>query len=339
LNAGADMLFWNRSGVRVMKTIEDILLAVKDGRISQETIDAALARVLALKQARGLSTRPMPVPKEAEKLTKKKEYPREVYEMERRAITVVQNRGNLLPLNRKENLPVGVTGMIGVEDLQLALEEYLKAVPQQEIATAKYGNEIFDFEIERLTRHIAGMKTVVVTLTNDLRVQSQIRLLQALKEKGLHVVVVLLGYPTHLSKLSDADAIILTYAQPGSHTESMKAVADVLVGQGPLSITPALAEVRTTVGARELYSVLDLIRSPVGRLPVSLDAPYEAGLGIPYDPTFSIDKVEWVFGDGEKSKEFRVEKAFAQPGRYPITLTVTDKKKNTTSRTLHAIVE
>ncbi|GMW00806.1 MAG: hypothetical protein AMXMBFR84_19430 [Candidatus Hydrogenedentota bacterium] len=339
LNAGADMLFWNRSGVRVMKTIEDIVKAVEEGRISQDTIDAALLRVLEVKKSQNLLERPRPIVKEAEKLTKKKEYPREVYEMERRAVTVVQNRNNLLPLTHAGNLPVGVTGIVGVEELQVALEEYFKAVPQQEISTAKYSDEIYDFEIERLTKHIGGIKTVVLTLSNDIRIQSQLRLIRAMKEKGLHVVIVLLGYPSNLPKLSEADAIILTYGLPGSHSESMKAVADVLVGQGPLGIMPVVTEVKTTVGKVELYSVLDVIRSPVGRLPVSLEPPYEAGLGVAYDPTYTIDKVEWQFGDGQKSKEFRVEKAFSSPGRYPITLTIIDKKKISTTRTLHAIVE
>jgi PKD repeat protein len=49
--------------------------------------------------------------------------------------------------------------------------------------------------------------------------------------------------------------------------------------------------------------------------------------------------VEWDFGDGKKSKEFFLERSFGAPGRYPITLTVTDKMKQTTSRTLYAVVE
>lgn len=339
LAAGADMLLWNQAGRRVMRTVDVIAGAISDRRIAQETVDAALGRVMRLKQEKELAGRPMPVLKAAEALSKKRAYPEEVYELERRSITLVQNRNTVLPLNKEKSLPVGVTGVAGVDALKGYLEKYLKHVSSQEIVTAKHGGEIFDFEIDRITKHIRGLRTIVVTLTPDMRVSSQTRLISALQGRGIAVIVVLLGYPDTLPKLSGAEAIVLAYCGPERAELTMKAVADVLVGQAPVGVIPLLSEVRARAGAPAAFNVLDIVRAPAGMLPVTIDPPYVAGLAVPYDPTFSLTKTLWDFGDGAKSKELRVDHTFASAGRYPVTLTVQDKKKHSTTRTFYAVVE
>ena len=84
--------------------------------------------------------------------------------------------------------------------------------------------------------------------------------------------------------------------------------------------------------------MLDIIRAPAGMLPVTIEPPYVAGLAVPSNATFSLKKTVWDFGDGSKSKELRVERAFGAAGRYPVTLTVSDKKEHTTSRTFYVDV-
>lgn len=339
LTAGADMIYWNQAGRRVMKTVDEIAAAVLNNKIQQEIVDSALNRVLKLKEERKLRERPMPVVKEAEALSKKRTYPRESYELERRSITLVQNRNNVLPLNKTRSVPVGVTGVVGVQALKDALEEYIKPVSSQEIATAKYGGEIYDFELNRITKHLGGLRTMVVIVTPDLRTNSQVQLISSLQSRGLAVVVVLVGYPDTLPKLDAAESIVLAYCRPSQTDVSMKAVADVLVGQAPIGVLPSVGEIKTTAGKTELYSVLDIVRAPSGILPVTIEPPFVAGLSVPYDPTFSLKKTLWDFGDGSKSKELRVERAYKTPGRYPITLTVSDTKDHTTSRTYYAVVE
>lgn len=339
LQAGADMIYWNEAGRRVMKTVDDVVNAINNGEMSRDTVDTALARIVALKDKYGLRDRTLPNTKDAADLAKKKAYPEEAYEIERRSITLVQNRGNVLPLNKAASVPVGVTGVAGVEALADALEEYIKPVSRQRIGSAKYGGEIYDFEITRLTSHIRGIKTVVVIVTPDIRMNTQLELISALRSKGVRVVVVLVGYPSTLPDLVDAEAIVLSYSHPDAIEESMRAVADVLVGQGPLGLLPVVRDIHAKVGEPVSFSVLDMLRSPSGILPVTIESPFVAGMAVPYDPTFSLRKVAWDFGDGKQSKEFFLERAYSAPGRYPITLTVTDKLKQTTSRTLYAVVE
>ncbi|HRI87177.1 MAG TPA: glycoside hydrolase family 3 N-terminal domain-containing protein [Candidatus Hydrogenedentes bacterium] len=339
ITAGADMVYWNQAGRRVMKTVDQIANAITSGRIQQDTIDAALSRVLTVKQEKALAGRPMPLPKDAEALMKKRSYPKEVYELERRSITLVQNRNNLLPLNKTKSVPIGVTGVVGVEALKDALEEYIKPVSSQEILTAKHGGEIYDFELERITRHISGIKTMVVVVTPNLRINNQLKLITALQGRGLSVVVVLVGYPDTLPKLDGAEAIVLSYCRPDQTNISMRAVADVLVGQAPIGLLPVVREMKVAVGVPATYNVLDIVRAPAGMLPVTIESPYVAGLAVPYDPTFSLKRTLWDFGDGGKSKEMLVDRAYGSPGRYPITLTISDKKEHTTSRTFYAVVE
>lgn len=339
LEAGADMLYWEQAGRKVMRAADIIAQAVVSRRISQQAVDSALTRIIHLKDEKKLRAHPMPKVKDAESLSKKRVYPKEAYDIERRSITLVQNRNNTLPLNKAASLPVGVTGVAGVETLANALEDSFKFVPRQRITTARHAGDIMDFEINRIVKRVMGLKTMVLVLTPELRMRGQIQLLTQLQAQGIRVVVVLIGYPESLPKLADADAIVLSYSNPVQTDISMKAVADVLVGQAPISVRPLARELRTTAGKPEVFNVLDIIRAPSGLLPVTIAPPFVAGLSVPYDPTFSLKRVEWDFGDGKRSKEFRVERAYQSPGRYPITLTVSDKKNHSTSRTFHAIVE
>ena len=339
LTAGADMLLWSQAGRRVMRAVDQLEAAIAETRVPQEVVDGALGRVMHLKEEKGLAGRPMPVAKDAEALSKKKIYPDEVYEIERRSITLVQNRNGVLPLNKAKSMPVGVTGVVGVDALKGALEKYLKHVSSQDIGTAKHGGEIYDFEIDRITKHIAGLRTIVVVLTPDMRVSSEARLISQLQGRGVTVVVVLVGYPDALPKLGGADAIVLSYCRPEWTDISMRAVADVLVGQSPIGVAPLFGEMKAEVGKPATFNVFDVVRAPAGILPATIEPPYVAGLSVPYDPTYSLTKTLWDFGDGGKSKELHVEHTYQAPGRYPVNLSVRDKKGNTTERTFYAVVE
>jgi len=339
LEAGADMLYWGDPGPHVSKAVETIARAVEADTLERTTIQTALDRVLKLKKDRGLLARELPNKKKAAALGTKSRYPKEAYEIERRSITLVQNSGNVLPLTKDASVPVGVTGVVGVDELKKMLEGYLKAVVEQPIASAKHLGDIEDFEIERLTQHTKGLRTVVCVLTDMPKTQGQVRLIRELKNTGTRVVVVFLGYPRLVPRLVEADAIVLSYCDPGMCGESLKAVADVLVGEGPVAVLPGVREMKTQVGKTEAFNAADVTRSPAGRLPVSLGESFAAGFTLSYDASASIAKAEWDFGDGKRAKGLRVEHAYETPGRYSVTLTVTDKHDEPTSGMFDVVVE
>lgn len=339
LHAGADMIYWRQAGQRVMKSVDEIVQAVQSGVVSQDVIDAALTRVLRMKQEYGLLEREPPEAKDSDRELRRKRQQEEVFYVERRSITLVQNRNNVLPLTKQGSQPIAVTGVVGVDELQKELEEYLKPIAQQPIVTARHGGEIYDFEIRRVTQNTHGARTVICTLTPELRKAGQVELIQRLKEDGANVVVVLIGYPQSLADVALADAIVLSYSDPKRCEMSMKAVAEALAGEGAVSILPLAADVKTQVGKEEVFTVFDIIRSPAGRLPVAVESQFPAGLAVAYDPRTTLKKVVWDFGDGSRAKDATTKKVFKNPGRYPVTLTVVDQSGEETSRTIQVDVE
>ncbi|MFA6241460.1 MAG: glycoside hydrolase family 3 N-terminal domain-containing protein [Candidatus Hydrogenedentales bacterium] len=340
LRSGADMILWSQSGRRVMKTVDDIVNAVEQGELAEEAINVAVTRVLEMKERYKLRLHPLPKAKEADALSKKIAYPREAYELERKSITVVQNKNNTLPLIKGKSTPLGVTGVSGVTALRTALLKPLKSVVEQNIGTAKYGGEIYDFEMNRLTGRVQGMRAVVVVVSPTITLKSQLELMRRFQEKNIPVVAVLVGYPSILPQLADVtDAIVLAYCDPASADGVMRAVADILLGLAPLGLQAASEELKLKAGEPHTFNLMDIIRTPAGRLPVTLEPPFVAGMAVPYDPSAAIKKVLWDFGDGGKAKEASVQHAYAAPGRYPVTVTVTDLQGETTARTVNSVVE
>lgn len=339
INAGADMILWNEDGSRVVRTIEKIAIAVKAGIISQDTIDTACARVLALKEKFRLGAQPLPTDRDAAKLERDRAYPKEAYQIERRAITLVKDKGGILPLSKQHSPPIGVTGIIGVEELRNALAKHLKPVFMQPIVSAKYVGDIEDFEIDRILNTVAGIRTTICIFNNAPGNRGQAQLVRALKAKGKRVVVVLLGYPRALPDIADADAILLAYTKGPRITETIRAIADALLGRSAVGILPNVHNLTTVVGRTESFNATNLLHSPAGLLPVTIKDPFVAGYAVSYPIATLKPKVVWDFGDGKHAKGFEVKHAYKKAGRYHVTLSVKDKQGEKVSRTFQAVVK
>ncbi|HOZ47978.1 MAG TPA: glycoside hydrolase family 3 N-terminal domain-containing protein [Candidatus Hydrogenedentes bacterium] len=338
IESGADMLYWLGKGKRVMRAVDAICAAVDEGRLTEAAIDGALRRVLAVKQSHHIRTRQFPKPKEATQLNEKRDYRKEAAHWERRSITLVQNRDRVLPLTHA-SAPLGVTGVLNVENLVEALHKELKSVAEQPIGSARHSNDIGDFEIRRVTTRFNGVRTAICILTEGLRPAGPMRMIHELKAQGVRVVVVLLGYPKLLPDLAEADAILLAYCHESAYARTLDGIIEVLLGRGPVAIVPFEHEARIETGQTMAFDVQNVARCPAGRLPVSLAAPYLAGLSVSYDPTCAVKSVAWDFGDGKRAKGLRVEHAYARPGRYPLAVSITDRLGETARRTLHVVVE
>jgi beta-N-acetylhexosaminidase len=338
LKAGADMLYWAEPG-HVSKAVETIARAVESGEMDRAIVLNALARIMKLKQDQGLLAREMPDRDKAAGLASKKRYPEEAYEIERRSITLLQNRDNILPLKKGVSTSVGVTGVVGVDVLKDLLEKQLKTVGEQSISSAKHVGDIEDFEIARLTQHGGGFRTAICVFTDMPKTQGQVRLVKEFKKVGVRVVVVYLGHPRAIPKLTDADAIVLAYCDPTMSEASLQAVADVLLGEGPVGVLPGVREMKTTVGKSEPFDAAAVTKSPTGRLPISLGDVFQAGFSMSYDVTDILKGAEWDFGDGKRAKGVKVDHAYAKPGNYSVTLTVTGKHDDKSSGVFDVVVE
>ena len=337
LDFGADMIYWNGAGSSEMRAVDNIVLAVEEGRLAPEKVDAAFKRVVSYKFEHRLAEIVAVKERSSAKLERQSKLARRVQTIEQQAITVVQNRGQILPLAEDKSMPIGVTGTVGVETLTKGLEKHIKPISEQPISTARHLGEIKDFEIQRITSHIRGIRTVVLVLTDTDRPGGQVELIQALQAKGASVVVVLLGYPRNLPHLAIADAVVLAYCDPIKYEQTMESMGDILVGEAPIGFNNVLRDINVRVGESRTFNAYDLVRVPAGRLPVTLSDRFRVGLSAPYDPQHSLKKVQWDFGNGKKSKKEQAVHAFDTPGRYPVSLTVTSKKGKTVAYTFHVV--
>ena len=334
--AGADMAFWNNSLLPVMRSVERISRLVEQGAITEARINESLRRILTLKQELVIPEKAV-AERQAQQISRQKELIKECLQIERRAITLIKNNGNVLPLRKKDSAPLVVTGVTGVEELYELLGKQMKPVSRQRITTARHIGEIQRFEIERLTRNISGARTLVCVLTDSVRVETQIELMRALKGTTQNLVAVYLGNPRNATRLADADAILLAYCEPVMITQTMNAMADVLMGKGPVSILPLTGEIRLRVGETRSFNAYEIVRAPSGRLPITLSKEFPAGSFARYNPEEAIKRIEWDFA-GKSIRKEAVDHTFDTPGTYPVTLTVTDTHKDVQTRTFNVIV-
>jgi beta-N-acetylhexosaminidase len=342
LRGGADILYWQTNPTVVMRVADKLAAAVKGGLLDEAIIDRAFTRVMEAKIA-GVKAAIAPkettatkgAPASGEKQGSIKD---DVLAIERQSITVLRNRGNLLPLDKSDG-PFGVTGVVQLDGFKKKLEEYYKPISEQRVTTAKHLGEIQDFEIKRLIQRVNGLGTVMVVITSEQRAIGAQRLVQGLKSKGANVIAIVLGYPALAMQLPDADVIVLGYASTASHDRTLEAVAEALMGEGAVAMRGSGETFRVKADEARSFNLWEAIRMPAGQLPIHLGGDFPLGHGLTYDPANAIKDAVWDFGDGTLLKEHTPQHAFAQPGSYTVTLSVTDTRKHAVTGAFTFIAE
>lgn len=323
LQAGADMLYWIGGSNVAMRVIDHLAAAVARGGLDAARINEAARRVLAMKQALGERAPAEVKSKELDRLGGNRDLEERVRDIERRSITLVRNHG-VLPLRKDGSMPLALTGVLDLHPLQDAMEDYFKPIPYQPITTALHLGEIQEFEIERLTAHLSGLRTLVCVFSGNLRPRGMATLIQAMKAHGIAVVAVLFGYPENLPALADADAIVTAYCDTATYTQTLPVLAEVLMGEGPLRIRRLAEPLTVQAGVERSYNAADVVLAPAGRLPVRISPQFPEGLAARYGLEDALKKAQWDFGNGDGDKGKRVVYAYPEPGAYTLTLTVKD---------------
>jgi beta-glucosidase len=88
----------------------DLLSLVKSGRISEQTLDVSLRRILTVKFELGLFENPYVDPKEADRTVRSREHRDLALEAARKVMTLLKNSNNILPLSDKAVRKIGVFG-------------------------------------------------------------------------------------------------------------------------------------------------------------------------------------------------------------------------------------
>ena len=356
--AGADMLVFTGELNTAAATVERLMRAVEAGDIPEERIRASVARIAALKAEYALAERAAPREAVARRQETSRTYGEIAYEIERRSVTLLYDNGGVLPLREGASEPILVTGGHYVVELDEALERHFRRVLIQPLKSAEHGGAILDFDVQRAVRQAEALGTVIAIFpvgTPESRTPKvrggQRDLVAAVKARGTRIVVLLLGHPDNIDHLLEADAIIQAYPSlpdrggPPMITQTIRAVADVMVGQGPIRILPPVRDIEAVAGSPEQYNALEVVVTPTGRLPVAISTArdtgsvlFPAGHGVPYSTEATIRRARWEFGDGGRSNGVSTQYTHKTPGRYPITLSIEDQTREQVDATFHVVV-
>lgn len=233
LAAGADLLLLTDSGECQEGVYAGVLQAVRRGLLSQEEIFASASRVLDLKAwARGHEQPGLEVVRCEEHLGL-------AYEVGAKSVTLVRDRGGILPLQlpagarvvaivpRPADLTPADTSSFETPSLAAALRRYHPAVEEVVVPLDPSVEDV-----AALRDRLAGCDLAVVGTINAGDHPGQAALVNALLEDGTRVLAVALRLPYDLAAYPAVAAYACTYSlQP----YSLEALADALWGRIPFA--------------------------------------------------------------------------------------------------------
>lgn len=288
INAGVDILLMPVSATNAQslnefdKYISNIVSAVKSGKISETRINESVARILKLKAKRGVTSAydedvTSKVQKAKQVVGSKAHHEAEM-QTAAKAVTVLKNSNNLLPLNPNSKT---------VFFYPFAGEEVSLKYGMRRVSTSlnapvyNYRNASAD------DYNISGYNTVVIYTEmysqyylnpNNSKGWQAVFVPQMIKKAhnaGKKVVLVSINLPYDVAKYTDADAIMLAYG-----AKDMKSIPTVWNGEVPHMGVNIPASVEVIFGKAK----------PKGRLPVDV---YKLNS----DSTYS-NTVLYPFGSG-----------------------------------------
>ncbi len=248
LEAGADVLLMPKSPEQA---IRGVVAAVKSGRISRKRLDASVLRILEAKARVGLArSRTVNLDNIADVLNAPEDDERALKVAEK-AVTLVKNDGNLLPLRKDQNacLTVLAEGRRGQEGPHL-IDEFKSRFPG--IKTQLLDPTMSDADLEQAAAAVNGCRVNVVAAYvtiaeyrgNTALAGGFPALLNRLVSAQAPVVLVSLGSPYLGGAFPQVKAYVASYSTvPVTETAVAEALAGEIGFAGKLPVTiPGLAK-------------------------------------------------------------------------------------------------
>ncbi|WP_231633111.1 beta-N-acetylhexosaminidase [Numidum massiliense] len=245
LKAGCDILMVSHTAHEQKAAIERIVQAVEQGELAEEILDAAVARVLNMKQNKlTWDDVPPPVGGKAHQQLAERLYAR--------GVTVVKNEG-ILPLDDSTSTSGDILVVTPekavstlVEDVEYAdyrLADALRAHSSRVTeVTFSVDGTVSDAEMESLVVQAQSADTVIVGTVNMHLKPTQAELVRTLLTKNKRLIVVAMRNPYDLMAVPDVPAYVATYEFT---FPALCACADVIFGkteaQGKLPVTIPLS--------------------------------------------------------------------------------------------------
>ena len=216
LKAGADLLLFNRDHALHRQAIDEVEAQIQNGTIPMERLDAAVQRVLAVKEQYGLLS---PTPAAIDQIDNYV-YTQGNIELSRQiaaqSITLLRDEAGLLPLKTDSPLLVvevpaaaGLGNLLGATSIAVSNEPTAAEI-QLVLGTARDG------------------RTVIVTTSDANRTPAQVALINALLEAGVPTVIIAVRNPYDLMAFPEATTYLLSY---GNNPPALEALVKVLRGE------------------------------------------------------------------------------------------------------------
>lgn len=225
LLAGADLMLMPKD-FRV--AVEGVLGALRDGRLTEQRIDASVRRILQLKAGRGVLEQPHVDVSRLDQVVGTPEHRRQAQEITDRSTTLLRNDDSLLPLHTKPS-SVLVTG--DGEGAVRALADSIRARGPRTTARPT-GSAPAPDEISAAAG-AAGQHDVVVVLTSSAWKpgrEGQLDLVRALARSGAQLAAVAVRDPYDAAHVDEARTWLATYSDKPVAVESL---TRVLLGERP----------------------------------------------------------------------------------------------------------
>jgi Beta-glucosidase-related glycosidases len=229
LKAGNDMILVNGD---LEKIQQDILLAIKKGELSEKEIKEKCRKVLTYKYMLGLNKRPATVATNGlEARINSKEAINLVSDLRKKAVTVLANYGNILPLSGAANVAVV---SLGNKDTDKAFLANL----DKQVSSDKFRLTV-DADDKRM-KQIAGElskynRVIISVTTDDQDIKHFTHFLSDINTKTPLVYVFFSPYRELLpavEPLSKASAVILAHS---AQEELQQLVADAMLGKASIT--------------------------------------------------------------------------------------------------------
>jgi beta-N-acetylhexosaminidase len=221
LEAGVDILLEPTDPAVAVAAITD---AVHTGRLTEQRIDAAVRRILDLKQRRGFFDVPPTDPAEIDRVVGSIEHRDRAAAITDATITLARDDQDLIPLANRPALVVGADESV-LRRLAHGLAS--SGVPTTELIT---GTDPDRGLIEQARRQARSTFQTVVVLSAGWRSQRQRMLVRALREAAPRVVLAAITEPYDAGMVAGGGTMLLTYsATPGA----VDALVRVLLGRVP----------------------------------------------------------------------------------------------------------
>ena len=333
VNAGADILLSAGGHWRHLSTIGHIVEGVRRGEISEETLDAAVLRILQYKQRYGIfSVKPADL-KSVTRTCGQASSLAASGGILKRGITVIKNDGNLLPLSTERYGSVCVIGVVGVEAMATILERYWKkGVGHLESRAATYDEwSVPAVDIASAERMARGADLIIVCTYSTGRIPyGQQALARRLTLLDKPVLLVALGSPFDITFLENVQACIVLYGPAGSPSfvaASMESVVEFMFGDCPGELKHA-GRFTANLSGEVRFDANELVRLPAGQLPLALGETYPRGFGLTNGSAGFISGARWDFGDGNRADGITVGHMYEDVGDYTVKVDVANAVGN-----------